>query len=95
MHKDNPSSAEVFIITEDYEGYCVEAVDLMLSLSGVSWEHKSVSGVQLALWVVLEDPPRSEIERIFGVSESALEDAEWLLENIGIDPNQKRLFTEG
>ena len=70
-------------------------VELMQSLSGVSREHKSVSGIQLALWVVIEDPPRNEVENIFRINESDLQDAVWLLENIGIDPNQKRLFKEG
>jgi len=95
LYRDNPNSSEAFRISEDLDSYCVEAVELMQSLRGVSWEHKSVSGIQLALWVVIEDPPRDEVERIFWISESALEDAAWLLENIGIDPNEKRLFIEG
>ena len=94
MHKDNPNSSEVFIVSEGTEEYCQEAKELMLSLKDVSREYKSVLGIQLALWAVIEDPPRDEVERILRVSESDFEDAMWLLENIGIDPNEKRLFTE-
>jgi len=61
-------------------------------LSRMPYEYRSVSDVQLALWATTEEPPRSEVQCVFGVTESALEDAEWLLRNIGIDPNQKRLF---
>jgi hypothetical protein len=95
MHKDNPSSSEVFTVSEGYEGYCPEAVELMLSLGDVSWEHKSVLGIQLALWAVIEDPSRDEVEGIIRVNQSDFEDAMWLLENMGIDPNEKRLFIEG
>ena len=94
LHRDNPNSSEVFTVSEDLEGYCPEAVDLMKSLGGAPREYRSVSGVQLALWVVIEDPPRSDVEKVFSVSESALEDTRWLLENIGVDPGQKKLFTE-
>ena len=93
LHKDNPSLEEVFEISEDH-GYPVEALELMSSLRGVSYEHKSVSGIQLALWVVIEDPSRSEVSRIVRVSDSDLEDAAWLLDNIGIDHTQKNLFRE-
>jgi hypothetical protein len=66
----------------------------MLSLGDVSWEHKSVLGIQLALWAVIEDPTRDEVEGVIRVNESDFEDAMWLLENMGIDPNDKRLFIE-
>lgn len=93
MYKDNPSQEEGFTISED-SGYCVEAIELIQSLSEVTWEHKSVPGIQLALWAVIEDPLRSEVSSIFRISESDLEDAAWLLENIGIDHTQKNLFRE-
>lgn len=92
-HKDNPSPSENFTISSDLI-YRIEAVELMHSLSGVTWEHKSVNGIQLALWAVIDDPTRSDVEKTFRVSESDYEDAAWLLENIGIDPNQKNLFKE-
>jgi hypothetical protein len=94
LHKDNPSSSELFTVSVDPSRYCPEAVDLMVSLKEVPWEYKSVSGIQLALWAVIEDPPRSEVELVFRVGESDLEDAVWLLNNIGVDTSQKRLFTE-
>jgi hypothetical protein len=94
MYKDNPSSSEVFKVAYDAEGYGEDALKLMESLENVPWEHKSISGVQIALWVIIEDPPMSEVENIFTVTESYLEDARWLLENIGVDPDQKKLFTE-
>jgi hypothetical protein len=52
----------------------------MLSLGEVSWEHKSVLDVQLALWAVIEDPSRGEVENILRVSDSDFEDALWLFE---------------
>lgn len=94
MHKDNPSTSEVFTVYDGAEGYSSDAKKLMLSLGGVSWEHKSILGVQLALWAVIEDPSRDEVGNILRVSDSNLEDAMWLLENIGIEPNEKRLFME-
>jgi len=95
MYKDNPSSSEVFTIASGAGGYNEEAIKLMQSLPDVPWEHKSVRGVQLALWVVTEDPPRSELERRLTVTDSDLEDAVWLLQNIGVDPNQKKFFSTG
>jgi hypothetical protein len=95
MHKDNPSPTEVFTIMSGASGYSDDAVKLMQSLPDISWEHKSVGGVQIALWVLIEDPTRSELEHIFAVTDSALEDAEWLLQNIGVDPAEKELFSTG
>jgi len=94
MDKDNPSPSEIFTVSEGDELYCTEAMELMLSLDEVSWEHKSVLSVQLALWAVIDDPSREEVESILRVSDSDFEDAMWLLENIGINPNEKRLFME-
>jgi len=95
LHKDNPSLSETFNIFLGTAEYSEDAVRLMQSLKDVPVEYKSISGVQIALWVIIENPSRSEVDRVFGVSESSLEDAAWLLSNIGIDPNQKRLFSEG
>jgi hypothetical protein len=92
LHKENPSSSESFTIAEGLGGYVEGAAELMKSLEGVSYEHKSVSGVQLALWVIIEDPLRSDVESVFRVGEDGIEDAKWLLQNIGIDPNQKNYF---
>lgn len=95
LHRDNPNSTEVFNIQPRSAGYSIDASRLMQSLSNVDWEHKSVSGIQLALWALVENPARATVEEVFHVSESALEDAAWLLTNIGINPDQTNLFKDG
>jgi len=93
LHKDNPNSSEIFAVPIASAGYSEDAIRLMQSLEDVPYEYKSLYGVQIALWAIIEDPPKSEVQRVFPVSESSLEDAAWLLQNIGIDPNQKQLFS--
>ena len=93
LHKTNPNSSEVFTIAQGSGGYNEDALRLMQSLRDAPSENKSIRGIQIALWVIVEDPPRSEVEGRFLITESSLEDAAWLLQNIGIDPNQKRLFS--
>jgi hypothetical protein len=93
MHKDNPSQEETFTIYLDHE-YAVDAVKLMNSLSRVSWEHRTVKAIQLALWAIIDDPTQSEVSQIFRFSDSDLEDAAWLLDNVGVDITQKNLFNE-
>jgi len=93
MHKDNPSSSETFMVLLDAGEYSEDAIRLMQSLEDAPSEYKSIAGVQIALWAVTDDPSRDEVDRIFTVSESYLEDAAWLLQNIGIDPSSKELFS--
>jgi hypothetical protein len=93
MHKDNPSSSETFIVLLDLGEYSEDARKLMQSLEEVPYEYKSVAGVQIALWAVTDNPSREDVDRIFTVTESYLEDAAWLLQNIGIDPNSKKVFS--
>jgi len=96
LHKDNPSSSETFVITTTSQaGYSEDAARLIQSLEDAPSEYKSLRGIQIALWVIIENPTRSEVNSVFTVYESSLEDAAWLLQNIGIDPNEKRLFAEG
>lgn len=94
LHRDNPNSSETFAALEGLGEYSGDAVKLMESLEDVSYEHKSVSGVQIALWVIVGNPSREEVDQVLFVSESSLEDAAWLLQNIGIDPNEKELFRD-
>lgn len=93
LHKDNPNSTEVFNMAMGSGEYSEDSIRLMQSLPDAPWEHKSVSGVQLALWVIIEDPTKSEIKQRFSFGESAVEDAAWLLQNIGIDTDQKKFFS--
>ena len=93
MHKDNPSSSETFTVLLDLGEYSEDAVRLMQSLVEAPYEYRSVAGVQIALWAVTDNPSREEVDRIFTVTESYLEDAAWLLQNIGIDPNSRELFS--
>jgi len=93
MHKDNPSSSETFTVLLDSGEYTEDAIMLMTSLEDAPYEYKSVAGVQIALWAVTDNPSREEVDRIFTVTESYLEDAAWLLQNIGIDPSSKEIFS--
>ena len=92
MHKDNPDSSETFAVLLDLGEYNEDALKLMQSLEEAPYEYKSVAGVQIALWVVTDNPSREEVDRIFTVTESYLEDAAWLLQNIGIEPSSKAIF---
>ena len=93
LYKDNPNSSEIFTVPIGSTGYSEDAIRLMQSLEDAPYEYKSLYGVQIALWAIIEDPLKSEVQRVFSVSESSLEDAAWLLRNIGIDPNQKQIFS--
>jgi hypothetical protein len=92
MHKDNPNASETFTVLLDLGEYSEYVRRLMQSLEEAPYEYKSVAGVQIALWAVTDNPSRAEVDRIFTVTESYLEDAAWLLQNIGIDPKSKVIF---
>ena len=93
MDKDNPTSSETFTVLLDSGDYSEDAIRLMQSLEDAPYEYKSVAGVQIALWAVTDNPSKEDVDRIFTVTESYLEDAAWLLQNIGIDPSSKELFS--
>ena len=93
MDKDNPTSSETFTVLLDSGDYSEDAIRLMQSLEEAPYEYKSVAGVQIALWAVTDNPSREDVDRIFTVTESYLEDAAWLLQNIGIDPSSKEIFS--
>ncbi len=93
MRKDNLNSSETFTVLFNSVEYSEDDIRLMQSLEGAPNEYKSVVRVRIALWAVTDNPSRDEVDRIFTVTESYIEDAAWLLQSIGIDPNSKELFT--
>lgn len=93
LHRSNPSTSETFRIAPGSGGYDEEVIRLMQSLKDVPLKYRSIKAIQIALWVITDNPTRSEVERVFPVSEDIIEAAAWLLENIGIDPMEKKLFS--
>jgi len=80
------------LLQEDPGDYGTEAVKLMRFVTTAPEERRSISTVQIALWLLLGDISKSDIRISF--SETDILDAKWLLENIGIDVNRRRIFGE-
>ncbi len=91
-HKDNPSNDETLTMQTDPGTYGDVVTEFMQSLGDTPSERRSVDAVQIALWVITDDISREEIRIFF--SEQDIQDAEWLLENAGIDTSGKRLFQQ-
>ncbi len=93
LHKDNPSSKETFSTQTDSGTYGEDVVRLMESLEGIPSSQKSIEAVQIALWVITDDISEGDLRIDYSTGD--IEDAEWLLENAGIDTAGKKLFQKG
>ena len=90
LHKSNPSSKETLSI-QTYPGtYGENVLKLMKSLENVTDSQKLFCAIQIALWVITDDISIEDIRIDYSVSD--IGDAEWLLENAGIDTIGKKLF---
>lgn len=92
LDKDNPTRSETFYIRTDAGSYQEDVNVLIESLEDVPSKNKSVTAIQIAVWVITEDISREEIP--FDYSDDDIDDAKWLLENAGIDTSDKTLFRE-
>lgn len=92
-HKPNPSSKETLSVQTDPGAYGEDVVALMESLEGIPSSQKSIEAVQIALWVITDDISEGDLRIDYSTED--IEDAEWLLENAGIDTAGKKLFQKG
>ena len=90
--KDNPSSSETFNLQANAGSYNEDVITLIRSLEDVPGWNKSVTVVQIGVWVITDDISEEEIP--FDYSEDDIDDTEWLLENAGINTSDKTLFQE-
>jgi len=90
MHKDNPSRDEVFSVQVGWGSYSVDVLNLMRSLKDAPTDRKSVSSIQIALWVITDNISVEEL-RVPFIDED-IQNAKWLLENAGITTSNKQIF---
>lgn len=91
-NKNNPTHSETFYLQPSASSYHEDVIILMKSLEDVPSLNKSITAVQIAVWVVTDDISREEIR--IDHSDEDIDDVKWLLENAGIDTSDKTLFRE-
>jgi hypothetical protein len=92
IHKDNPSPSETLTLQEHPGVYGTGVVDLMCSLSTVPEGRRGISAVQIALWALQGDVSKDSIS--IKHVDMDIVDAKWLLENIGVDVGERKIFQE-
>jgi len=92
IEKSNPSSEETLSLQAAPGPYETQVVELMRFVRTAPRVRRSVKAVQIALWVLLGDVSKDDIR--ISHSDSDILDAEWLLENIGMDVSARRIFRE-
>lgn len=89
-NKDNPTGNESFSIQKESGIYGEEVQTLIGSLENVSYSKKSITAIQIAVWVLTENITENDIT--ISYAERDIEDAKWLLQNAGIDISDRKLF---
>ncbi len=92
IDRDNPSTFETLSLQNNTGNYRTEVVELMKSFKSAPELRRSLSAVQIALWTLLGDITSDDITIRY--SEDDIIDAKWLLENIGVDVNEKEIIRE-
>ena len=92
IDRDNPSSFETLSLKNATGNYRIEVVKLIKFVNSAPEMRRSISAVQIAVWVLLGDISSDGV--LIDYSEDDIIDAKWLLENIGVNVNEKRIMRE-
>jgi PKD repeat protein len=89
FHKDNPSSSTRFSVGALTDPQILKIFNAVDSRSS---DITSVAAIQTAIWVVTEDVSENELLNRFPVAQNDINNAQIILEEVGIDTASKRLF---
>lgn len=92
IHRNNPSTVETLMLQNDTGVYQPEVAKLMEFVKTAPEMRRSISAVQIALWILLGDI--SEDDVLIDFSYTDIADAKWLLDNMGVNVSERKILRE-
>lgn len=88
MHKDNIFSSTTFTVGD------VASPQIVAMLAAAEELKADITAIQVAIWVLNDDPTREELQKRFQTNDTDIHMARIILDSVNLDARSKKLFAD-